>query len=177
MTRSRSLIPFTLACALLLAVGCSSSRLPTLTSDDPSAVIGTYQIRQFEFEPDASVLEEIDVLEYVNPDASRLELTSSRDFVLTYHTHNEEPVTLTGTFSLDSNKVELAGQREDVGQYQDILLDRAFYLHHQKPDVLWVHTKKQVAIEELSASYDGLTGVEGTLRLELVQTSSTAGDR
>jgi hypothetical protein len=174
MTRPGTLVPLTLAWVLLLATGCSSLPLPMTSSDDPSEVAGTYQIRQFEFEPKASSLKTIDVLEYVENGASSLELTSSQDFILKYRIRDGKQVTLTGTYSLSSNKVELAGQREDARRYQKILLDRRFYLHRQKPNVLWVHTKKQVSAEQLSASYDGLTGVEGTLRLELVRDRPSA---
>ncbi len=169
MTRVRLLLPFTLAFTLLMSVGCSSLSLPMISSGDPAEVVGTYQIRQFEFEPAASSLETIDVLEYLKQDASSLELTSSQDFVLKYRTQNGQNATLTGSYSLNSKKVELSGQREDASQYQDILLDRTFYLHRQDPNVLWVHMKKQAAPEQLSTSYDGLSSVEGTLRLKFMR--------
>lgn len=144
------------------------------STDDPSEVAGTYQIQRFQFAPDASVLKPINVLEYMEGSASTLELTNSRDFVLNYRKQNGKRITLTGTYTLTPKKVELKGQREDAELYQNILLDRKFYLLRKGPNVLWVDTQKNVAANKLSASYEGLTGVGGILRLELAREKSAA---
>lgn len=153
--------------SLFLTTGCSSSMPWVSSTDNVRAVTGTYEVQQFEFTPKASNLKPINVLEYMEEKGVQLELTQSRDFVLSYHPQNRENVTVTGTYSVTSNKVELNGQRQDVERYQHILLNRSFYLLRKNSRALWVETEETVAPENLSSSYDGLSGVEGLLHLEL----------
>lgn len=141
----------------------------TSSTAEVGEVTGTYQVRHLEFVPEASVLESINVLNYLEGNELELELTESQDFVLSYRTENGKQVTVTGTYGAKSNKVELDGQRKDAKRYEQILLDRSFYLLRKGSKVLWVETKKTVAPTNLSSSYKGLTGVEGVLRLELVR--------
>lgn len=168
MDTARAVLLYSFLLVLFVATGCSS--MPwTSSSGEVSEVTGTYQVRQLEFAPEASVLESINVLHYLEGEELELELTESEDFVLSYRTENGKQVTVTGTYTVKSKKVELNGQRGDVQRYEQILLDRSFYLLRNDPKVLWVETKKSVAPMHLSSSYKGLTGVEGVLRLKFVR--------
>lgn len=150
---------------LFLGTGCTSSMPWISSADDVREVAGTYQVQTFTFTPKASDLKTINVLDHME-EGVELKLTESQDFVLSYSPTNEENVTVTGTYSVTSGKVEMNGQREDMKRYQQILLDRSFYLLRESKR-LWVETNETVAPEKLSSSYDGLSGVEGLLHLEL----------
>lgn len=153
--------------SLVLSTGCSSSMPWVSSTDEVREVSGTYQVQQFKFTPKASDLKTINVLGYMKEGSVHLELTESQDFVLSYHPKNGDKVTVTGTYSVTSNKVQLNGQRQDADRYQKILLNRSFYLLRKNSKALWVETDETVAPQELSSSYEGLSGVEGLLHLEL----------
>lgn len=173
MDTLRYLILTILMGPLLVLGGCSSISWMSF-SDPPKEVTGTYEIRTFEFAPEASALETTNVLGYLTDDGATLELTNSKDFVLRYRIEDGEQVTLTGTYSVEPKKIVFNGQREDRNLYEEILLDREFYLLRKGKNRLWVDSKKNVALGQLSTTYDGLTGVDGVLRVEFVREKSPA---
>jgi hypothetical protein len=156
----------------LLGVGCTSLFSGETSSDsdvDPSEVTGTYTIQHFEFVPQASALDPINLLEHVEEEGSTLELTESQDFILTYETEEGEQVKLTGPYELTEDRVEIQGQEKDEARFQRILLDRTFSLTRKGSNSLWFENQREITPEALSSWYEGMNQVEGTLRLEFVR--------
>lgn len=151
----------------LLGTGCASLFSGQASSDvDPSEVAGTYTIQQFEFVPQASAVESINLLEHVEEEGSTLQLTESQDFILTYQTEEGEEVTLTGPFGLTEDHVEIQGQEKDEERFKRILLDRTFTLSRRSSNSLWFENETEITPAALSSLYEGMNQVEGTLRLE-----------
>ncbi len=159
----------------LLGTGCTSLFSGQASSDeDPSEVAGTYTIQRFEFAPQASALESINLLEHVDEEGSTLELTESQDFILTYRTEEGEEVTLTGPYGLTEDQVEVQGQEKDGARFKRILLDRTFTLSRRSSSSLWFEHQTEIAPETVSSLYEGMNQVEGTLRLEFVREEESA---
>lgn len=171
--RSRFSILFVLVA--LLGAGCTSLFSGEEASDaDPSEVVGTYTIQHFEFVPQASALDPINLLEHVEEEGSTLELTESQDFILTYRTQEGEQVKLTGPYGLTEDRVEIKGQEKDEARFKRILLDRTFSLSRRSSNSLWFENRTEITPEALSSWYEGINQVEGTLRLEFAREEESA---
>jgi hypothetical protein len=155
---------------LLVGVGCTSLFSGEEASvEDPSEIVGTYTIQHFEFVPQASALDPINLLDHVEEERSTLELTESQDFILTYRTEEGEEVKLTGPYGLTADRVEIQGQEKDEARFKKILLDRTFSLSRRDSNSLWFEHRTEITPEALSSWYEGMNQVEGTLRLELAR--------
>lgn len=139
------------------------------SSAEASEVSGMYTIQHYEFIPNASALEPINLLEYVEEESSTLELTQSQDFIFTYQTEEREEVKLTGPFELTSDLVTLKGQQKDAARYKRILLDQTFSLDRARANTLQFENQTEISPETIGSWYDGINRVEGTLRLKFAQ--------
>ena len=168
------------SCFLMLAVvlgtGCASLFGGENSTEDSSAeapevaeVAGIYEIQHYEFIPQASALDPIDLLKYVEEESSALELTQSQDFILTYRTQDGEEVKLTGPFKLTSDLVTLEGQEKDEARFKRILLDRTLSLDRATESTLRFENQTEITPEALGSWYEGMNQVRGTLRLEFEQ--------
>lgn len=138
-------------------------------SAEASEVSGVYTIQHYEFIPQASALDPINLLEYVEEESSTLELTQSQDFIFTYRTQGGEEVKLTGPFELTSDLVTLKGQQKDKARFKRILLDQTFSLDRVRANTLRFENQTEITPEALGSWYEGINQVEGTLRLEFAQ--------
>lgn len=159
-------------CVLLLSVlllsGCTSLWEASSPEVDPSEVTGDYEVQRFRFEPRASALDPINILEFVQRQSTGLELTESQDFILSYQVRGGEQVKVTGSYEVTPETVELQGQEKDDERYGKILLDRTMTLQREEPNTLRFDEETQVSPEKLTSEYQGMTEVEGNLTLELV---------
>lgn len=176
MNTLRLSLSFLLVLVFVLGTGCMS----LFSGEDadsvaPSEVAGTYTIQHYEFIPQASALDPINLLRYVEEEGSTLELTQSQDFIFTYRTQDGKQVKLTGPFKLTSDLVKLKGQEKDKARFKQILLDRTFSLDRARSGTLRFENQTKITPEELVGSwYEGMNQVEGTIRLELDQERGTA---
>ena len=162
--------------AVVLGTGCASLFGGENSTEDASAeapevaeVAGIYEIQHYEFIPQASALDPIDLLKYVEEESSTLELTQSQDFIFTYRTQGGEEVKLTGPFKLTSDLVTLEGQEKDEARFKRILLDRTLSLDRATENTLRFENQTEITPEALGSWYEGMNQVRGTLRLEFAQ--------
>lgn len=155
---------------VLFGVGCTSLFSGEEASvEDVSEIAGTYTIQNFEFVPQASALDPINLLDHVEEERSTLELTESQDFILTYRTEEGSEVKVTGPYGLTEDHVEIQGQEKDEARFKRILLDRTFSLNRRTSNSLWFENQTEITPEALSSWYEGMNQVEGTLRLEFAR--------
>ena len=162
--------------AVVLGTGCASLFDRENSTEESSAeapevaeVAGIYEIQHYEFIPQASALDPIDLLKYVEEESSTLELTQSQDFIFTYRTQDGEEVKLTGPFKLTSDLVTLEGQEKDEARFERIFLDRTLSLDRATENTLRFENQTEITPEALGSRYEGMNQVRGTLRLEFAQ--------
>lgn len=160
---------FALLLPILFISGCTSLWEASTPDVDLSEVTGTYEIDHFRFEPQASALESINMLEYVQRNSTNLELTESQDFILTYQIRGEERVKVVGSYEVTPETIQLNGQDKDAERYEKILLDPAMTLQREEPNTLRFDGQTEVSPENLTSEYQGMTDVEGNLTIELVR--------
>lgn len=175
-----------LVLAVVLGTGCTSlfggegseesAGASEMAESEVAAVAGIYTIQHYEFIPQASALDPIDLLKYVKEESSTLELTQSQDFIFTYRTQDGDEVKLTGPFDLTSGLVTLKGQEKDQARFNRVLLDQTFSLNRATENTLRFENQTEITPEALGSWYEGMNQVEGVLRLEFAQeTESTYG--
>lgn len=164
---------YALILPVLLISGCTSLWEASAPEVDPSEVAGTYEVERFEFEPRASAIDPIKMMEFVQRRSTGIELTESQDFILSYQIRGGEQVKITGSYEVTPETVTLQGQEKDVERYEKILLDRTMTLQREEPNTLLFDEETTVSPEKLSSEYQGMTEVEGNLTLELVQESDS----
>lgn len=158
---------FLLVLVVLLGTGCNPFSEGDANENGPNAseVAGTYTIQNYEFIPQASALDPINLLRSIKEEGSTLELTQSQDFIFTYRTQEGEEAKLTGPFELTSDLVTLKGQEKDEARFKRILLDRTFSLDRATANTLRFENRTEITPEALGSWYEGMNQVEGTLRV------------
>lgn len=167
---------FLLVFVVVLGTGCASlfggedsNENSSADASEVAEVAGTYAIQHYEFVPQATALDPINLLKYVEEESSTLELTQSQDFIFTYQTQDGEEVKLTGPFNLTSNLVTLEGQEKDEARFNRVLLDRTFSLDRATENTLRFENQTEITPEALGSWYEGMNQVGGTLRLEFAR--------
>lgn len=169
---------FLLVVVVFLGTGCASlfggESSDMNSSAEASEVSGMYTIQHFEFIPQASALDPINLLDHVEQDGSSLVLTESQDFILTYKTEDQEEVKLTGPFKLTSELVTVKGQKKDKARFKQLLLNRSFSLDRASSKTLRFDKQTEITPQALGSWYEGMNQVEGTLRIEFAQEEKSA---
>ncbi len=131
-------------------------------------VIGEYFFDTFQFVPESSALETVNVMDTLVYEETRLQLFSSKRFTLLYRFKNGSPAFVGGDFEVSRSRVVLKGNPDDEEFYAALLLPTEIPLQRSDdPDVLTGSIKRRVNLEAFSPRYRGLLSVRGTLVLEL----------
>lgn len=137
---------------------------------DPREVAGTYRFSQFTFDPNASGLSEVNVLDTLVTSTTRLRLFEDGSFALEYQFQSGPQSLVAGSFRVRSDRVDLTADEDDQAAMRSLLLDREVRLGRTVGNrrVLEADISKTVNLEAFSPGrYAGLTSVPGTLRIQL----------
>ncbi len=160
-----------LFCCILFA-GCDTTDPEPPTS--PADVAGLYDITDFLFDPNAGAIADADVLDRLEPGATLDLLNTQRggQFQLRYQFVGELPDLISGDFTVTQNTVTLTVREEDRPSLSGLLLDSLIPLMRESDTVLSRSVAKSVNLEDFDPMQyggAGLTNVQGTLTLRLVQ--------
>lgn len=159
-----------LFCAL--SAGCDTT--DPVSPASPADVEGLYDITEFLFNPQAAAIADANVLARLEPGATLDLLNTQRggQFQLRYQFTGELPDLISGDFTVTQDNVTLTVREEDRPSLSGLLLDAQIVLVRESDTVLSRSVTKSVNLEAFDAEEyggAGLTSVQGTLTLRLVQ--------
>ncbi len=137
---------------------------------DPREVAGTYRFTEFTFDPNASAIPDVNVLDTLVATTTQLRLFEDGSFALEYQFRGGVQSLASGSFRVRSDRIDLTADADDQAKMQSLLLDREVRLNRVANDrrLLEADISKTANLEAFSPGrYEGLTSVPGTLRLRL----------
>lgn len=153
--------------ALLLVAACDSSD----PVDEPSAedLAGTYAFTQFSFNPNSSAVQDVNVLEDLVANNTRLRIRSSGQFTLDFQFDGGPERVILGSINVRGNEIEFTGDDGSEDDLDDLLLGRDFTLNWAPTTaVLSGSIEKTVDLEGYDPdTYEGLDAIPGTLQIRL----------
>jgi hypothetical protein len=154
---------------LLLLTACDSG--DPASHEIPEDVIGVYSFTVLSFQPDASVLPTLNLLDTLSAEDTRLQLFDGRDFVFTYRYREGRIYGVFGRFSATSAEVRLertggGGERQALSE---LLFTGNLSLRRDagNPKLLTAELRRTVDMGALSNRYTGIPPVTGTLRIRM----------
>ena len=152
----------------VLVAGCDSN--DPVDEPEPADVAGTYAFAEFSFDPDATALSNVNVLDTLVTTDTRLKLFEDGQFSLEYRIEDGPLSLVSGAFGVDARKVSIRAAERYEDEMSNLLLNRSFSLNRDALSTeLRGDINKSVNLEAYSPSrYSGFTSAPGTLRLRLV---------
>lgn len=170
-TRRPLALSLLFAIALVAFVGCDTT--DPVPAVEPDEVAGVYDFAVFRFNPQASAIDDADVLARLVPNRTSLELLNTQrggQFQLRYQFEDELSDIISGDFTVSRDDVDLTVREEDRPSLRALLLSNQFQFERVGRDVLTLSATKTVNLEAFDPDEyggAGLTEVQGVLEIEL----------
>lgn len=170
--RRTSLLLGLLVAGLLALPACDSNG-----GGSTDAVVGVYEFTRFQFAPNSSAFNTINVLDTLQ--AAQIEFFSDGSYSFRYRFDgNQSSRILRGSFSRSGQNISISGEDGDAARYQAVLLPRTFTLRIEDGEQVnrlraeFRHAFSGATLRGYRPdTYEGINGdIEGEVQLTLERT-------
>lgn len=168
----RPLLPALLLVALAALAACDSG--DAVDPPRPADVAGTYTLTQFRFQPEASGIAAVNLLDTLVAASSGVEILDSGDALFRYRLRGGTTRVLLGEVEVRRDEIRLTFEGGTETGRLSLLLP-ASLVFERTDDGLEAATQTRVNLEVYDPDrYGGLDDAAGTLRLDLTLTDAEA---